>query len=89
MVAKSFLICFDYRLDQGAITIHLRAEVEVHRNPTFYSVRNIRSPQHGSSPAIPEVRIIKKASVWVHCDSQKSTDLTKCIGAALDELGDR
>ncbi|HVU94241.1 MAG TPA: hypothetical protein VHE34_03415 [Puia sp.] len=89
MVSKSFLISFEYQLDRGAITIQLCAEVEIHCNPTYYAVRDIRSPHHGSCPAIPEVRIIKKASGWVHCDSQKSTELTRSIGVALDAFGRR
>lgn len=87
MVTRSFLISFEYRLDEGRITINLRAEVELHPSSSYYIVRNIRSLQHGNSPAIPEVRLTKKAAEWVHVDSQRPTDLTRCIGEAIDALG--
>lgn len=84
MVTRAFMIAFDYRLDHGNILISLRAEVEVHDNPFFYLVRNIRPPKVGNSRAIPDVRLVKKDSVWVHCDSEKPTELALSIGGAID-----
>ena len=78
------MIAFEYRLDRGKIVISLRAEVEVHDDPFYYLVRNIRPPQHRDSRAIPDVRLTKKDSIWVHCDTERPTDLTLSIGNAID-----
>lgn len=84
MVTKSFLLTFEYHLDNSHISLNLRAEVELNDDPRYYIVRNIRSLHQGSSPAIPEIKLTKKKSVWVHYDSQKPTDLTLSIGNDLD-----
>lgn len=84
MVTTAFPISFEYSLDDGKIAINLQAEVEAHSNPLCYIVRNIRSVYPGNSPAIPIIRLTKKAAVWVHLDSQKPTDLTLSIGKAID-----
>lgn len=86
MVSKSFLISFVYRLDQAKIDVNLQAEIEIQKDDTCYIVRNIRSLNNGNTSAIPEIRLTKKASIWVHVDSQKPTDLTLCIGQAIDML---
>jgi len=84
MVAKPFLIFFEYRLPQSEIAINLGAEVESRDNPPCYIVRRISAAHLEGAPAIPEVRLMRKSSAWVHLDSQKSTDLTMCIGKAID-----
>lgn len=84
MVIKSFLSAFEYRLDHGKITVNLLADVEIESDPSYYIVRNIRSKHDKSSPAIPDVRLTKKDSAWVHFDSQKATALTSCIGYAIE-----
>jgi len=89
MVNRSFLISFVYRLDQNKIAIDLWADVEIQQDSSYYIVRNIRPLHQSNASAIPEVRLTKKASVWVHLDSQKPTDLTLCIGKAIDALDHR
>lgn len=84
MAMRSFHISFDYYLDRGNIAVNLRAEVEIHPDPGYYIVRNIRSGRDGSAPAIPEVQLTKINSTWVHYDSRRPTDLTLCIGCAID-----
>jgi hypothetical protein len=84
MFTKSFPISFEYRLDQGKIVVNLGAQVEVQNNPPCYFVRNIRAPIQGRPPAIPDIILTKKASIWVHLDSLRPTDLTVSIGAAID-----
>ena len=84
MVAKSFLISFEYRLDQAGIAINLCAEVESHDNPPCYIVRNISAMHRAHCAAIPDLRLVRKSSAWVHLDSQKTTNLTVCIGKAID-----
>lgn len=84
MIARAFTISFEYRLEDSSISINLRAEVEVHNDPFFYIVHNIRSLRSGSPPAIPDVRLTKRDSTWVHVDSEKPTDLTLSIGKAID-----
>jgi len=89
MANKSFLISFVYRLDQGRIAIDLWADVEIQHDSSYYIVRNIRPLHQSKASAIPEVKLTKKASVWVHLDSQKPTELTLCIGQAIDALDQR
>ena len=84
MVNRAFPISFEYCLDEDRISVSLRADVEVHDEPTHYIVRNIRSFRQNNAPAIPDIRLKKHASVWVHIDSQKPTDLTRSIGKAID-----
>ena len=83
MVATSFPIFFEFRLDRTAITISLQAEVEIHDNPLCHVVRNIRSRHNGTAPAIPDLKLMKKDSAWVHLDSEISPDLSVCIGREL------
>ncbi|HUB59606.1 MAG TPA: hypothetical protein VL978_02825 [Puia sp.] len=85
-VNKTFLISFEYHLDNGKIAIPLRAEVDRDNRGAYYIVRNIGSIRQGNAPAIKELRITKKASMWVHFDSLRPTDLTSCIGKAIDAL---
>lgn len=84
MVMHAFVIVFDYLLDEGRIAITLRADVELHHRPYYYFVRNIRSLRHGSKSAIPDIRLTRKGSAWVHLDSKRPTDLTSSIGKAID-----
>jgi hypothetical protein len=84
MVAERFSITFLFTADAGRLVVPLDADVEQHRSQTFYSVKNFR-PQGTNGPGIlPEVRIRKKAGRWVHVDSEKETDLSEAIGAAID-----
>lgn len=84
MLLRSFHISFDYYLDRGKIAVNLCADVEMHTGPSYYLVRNIRSKRDGSAPAIPNVQLTRINSTWVYYDSRNPTDLTVCIGHAID-----
>ncbi|HUB59108.1 MAG TPA: hypothetical protein VL978_00320 [Puia sp.] len=84
MVAEQFTITFLFKADAGRLVVPLDADVEQHRSLKFYSVKNFR-PQGSDGPGIlPEVRIRKSSGRWVHVDSEKETDLSEAIGAAID-----
>jgi len=84
MVCKSLLISFEFQLDHGAIAVSLQAEVDIHDDPPCHIVRNIRSSRNAKASAIPAIKLMKKGSLWVHADSKKSTELSVCIGRAID-----
>jgi hypothetical protein len=85
MIAQKFMISFQFAADEGRLMVPLDADVEQHRSQLFYVVANFR-PHGSTGPSVlPEVRLKKSSGRWVHVDSEKETDLSVAIGAAIDE----
>jgi hypothetical protein len=85
-MTSSFIIDFDFRVDNGKFKIRLRADIEVQRSTGSYLVKNFRIAGRGGSGVIPDVLLRKAEGQWVHTDSGKTSDLSVVIGEAIESV---
>ena len=85
-MTSSFIIDFDFRVDNGRFKIRLRADIEVQRSTGSYLVKNFRIAGREESGVLPEVLLRKADGQWVHTDSGKTSDLSVVIGEAIETV---
>jgi len=84
MAPNSYTIAFTYLLEDGKFTVNLIADVEAIEPYTLYSVKNLRTTRSNERPVLPDVQLKKHKGRWVHRDSEKESELSRAIGAAIE-----
>ena len=88
MDKSKFSITFSLPVEHTSLTIPLIAEVEIHHSEVYYIVKNIKTEKQQKRPILPDIKIKKANGQWVHCDSEKETNLSIEIGKAIDARQD-
>ena len=83
-MTNSYTIAFTYFVENGKMKVDLVADVDEHHSDTWYHVKNLRTTKSGIRQILPDVQLKKVKGTWVHKDSERETDLSRAIGAALD-----
>jgi hypothetical protein len=85
MKITAYSITFDFNLKPAGLKIPLMAEVELHLSEPHYFVKNIRvKGLKDNVPVLPNVDLKKIGGRWVHSESEKESELSIGIGAAID-----
>lgn len=79
-----FTISFIYEILPTSLQVHLCAEIEL-IDKTTCIVRNIRRIDIDESPLLPLLHLKKNDSTWLHNDSNKESNISQAIGAAVDK----
>ncbi len=85
MTLSTYTIVFTFKMAGGAIELLLTAQVEKHPSEPFYLVKHFRTHYIQQDSVLPDVKIKKIDGVWVHCDSEKESELSAAIGPVIDE----
>jgi hypothetical protein len=85
MITSVYSIAFSIRLEHSAFIVPLTAHVELHHSPVFYIVKNFKTCPDQKSSILPDLKIRKVRGRWVHCDSEKETELSLVVGKAIDD----
>lgn len=84
MTQDSYTIAFTYLLENGKFKVNLIADVEANETRTLYRIKNFRTARSQDRSALPDVQLKQLKGCWVHRDSEKETDLSKAVGAAIE-----
>ena len=84
MVKENYVISFNCKLEHTSLVIQLMAEVELHHSKKYYVIKNFRTARNSSRTVLPNIEIKKLNGAWVHCDSEKESNLSMDVGAQID-----
>ena len=84
MIRSNYNIAFNFRVDHTDLNIPLTAEVELHASNTYYVIKNFKTVPGQQRSVLPDLSIKKVKGRWVHCDSEKDTNLSIEVGKAID-----
>lgn len=90
---QPFKITFDFPVANSGITIHLNATAQLHHSDPYYVIQDFFFDNAQSEKAFPsvlppqEIKVIERDGnrIWVHRDSERESQLSAKIGAAIDE----
>lgn len=80
------IIHFSFRLMES-VEVELKGSIE--SSDGIYLIKDIRPAHKEAGSLLPPVKLKKVKGVWVHSDSEKSSNLSIAIGKALDSKQDR
>jgi len=83
MVTSSYSIAFNFKLEDSDRFVTLTAQIEKHHSKTYYTVKDFRSHPSQNRSILPDIMIKKVKGRWVHCDSEKESNLSIAIGKAI------
>jgi len=84
MTSNSYTIAFTYLLDNGKFRVDLLADVEAIEPNRLYSVKNFRTHRSNERQVLPDVQLKKHKGLWIHPDSEKESELSRAVGAAIE-----
>ncbi|MGN6419414.1 MAG: GAF domain-containing protein [Pseudobacter sp.] len=87
MFTQEYPVRFSYAIDENdTLLIHLTASVHWQPYSGTYIINEFTGAKAaGFGITLPEIRICKRESVWVHTDSEAETRLSLAVGKAIDE----
>ncbi len=83
MIVSNYSIAFNYPLETSGRVVPLIAQVEKHHSQTYYIVKNFRTNPGQNRSIMSDIKIKKVNGRWVHCDSEKESNLSIAIGKAI------
>jgi hypothetical protein len=86
MITEKFSIEFPFQVENGALIISIRADVEPDQINPAYHVSNFRLCSSPNKNVLPDVHLKRLHGHWVHVDSEKETYLSLQVGKAIDSL---
>ncbi len=89
MITEKFSIEFPFQVENGALIISIRADVEPDQTNPWYHVGNFRLCSSPNKNVLPDVHLKRLHGHWVHVDSEKETYLSVQAGKAIDAHPDR
>jgi hypothetical protein len=84
MITEKFSIEFPFQVENGALIISIRADVEPDPIIGSYHVSNFRLCSSPNKNVLPDVHLKRLDERWVHVDSEKETYLSTQAGKAID-----
>ena len=85
MITEKFSIEFPFQVENGALIISIRADVEPEPIIGSYHVSNLRLCSSPNKNVLPDVHLKQLYGRWVHVDTEKETYLSIQAGKAIDE----
>ena len=84
MITEKFSIDFPFQVENGALIISIRADVELDQSDFSWLVSNFRLCSTPNKNVLPDVHLRRLNGHWVHVDSEKETYLSVQVGKAID-----
>lgn len=84
MTTEKFSIEFPFQVENGALIISIRADVEPDQIHDSYHVSNFRLCSSPKKNVLPDVHLKRWHERWVHVDSEKETYLSVQVGKAIE-----
>lgn len=84
MITEKFSIEFPFQVENGALLIAIRADVEPDHSDVSWLVSNFRLCSTPNKNVLPDVHLKRLNGRWVHVDSEKETYLSVQVGKAID-----
>lgn len=84
MTTEKFSIDFPFQVENGALIIAIRADVEPDLINDSYHVINFRLSSSPNKNVLPDVHLKRLHTRWVHVDSEKETYLSVQAGKAIE-----
>jgi hypothetical protein len=84
MITEKFSIDFPFQVENGALIISIRADVEPDQSDFSWLVSNFRLCSTPNKNVLPDVHLRRLNGHWVHVDSEKETYLSVQVGKAID-----
>lgn len=85
MITEKFSIEFPFQVENGALIISIRADVEPDPVNDSYHVTNFRLCSSPKKNVLPDVHLKRLHGRWVHVDSEKETYLSLQAGKAIEQ----